>query len=126
MAAMEKRMSDRSTITEKNRIQTLDSGSFRPMVLEAEGRVAVEFMSYGCGYCRAIEPLLQRVAETIEADETIFRVNIAADPDLASEYGISGTPTFVMFLSGQELGRAEGPSPSFASVRDAVTSPFVS
>ena len=125
MAAMEKRMSDRSTITE-NRIQTLDSGSFRPMVLEAEGRVAVEFMSYGCGYCRAIEPLLQRVAETIEADETIFRVNIAADPDLASEYGISGTPTFVMFLSGQELGRAEGPSPSFASVRDAVTSPFVS
>jgi thioredoxin 1 len=126
MAAMEKRMSDRSTITEKNRIQTLDSGSFRPMVLEAEGRVAVEFMSYGCGYCRAIEPLLQRVAETIEADETIFRVNIAADPDLASEYGISGTPTFVMFLSGQELGRAEGPIPSFASVRDAVTSPFVS
>ena len=118
-------MSDGSTVTEE-KIQTLDSGSFRPMVLEAEGRIAVEFMSYGCGYCRAIEPLLQRVAETIEADETIFRVNIAADPDLASEYGISGTPTFVMFLSGQELGRAEGPSPSFASVRDAVTSPFVS
>ena len=96
------------------------------MVLRAEGRIAVEFMSYGCGYCRAIEPLLQQVAENIEADETIFRVNIAADADLASAYGISGTPTFIMFLRGRELGRAEGPSPSFASVRDAVTGPFLS
>ena len=117
-------MSDRSNIAD--RIQTLDSRSFGPMVLEAEGRVAVEFMSYGCGFCRAIEPLLQQVAEEIEGDETIFRVNIAADPDLAGEYGITGTPTFVMFQRGQELGRAEGPSPSFASVRDAVTGPFLS
>ena len=116
-------MSDRSNIAD--RIQTLDSRSFGPMVLEAEGRVAVEFMSYGCGFCRAIEPLLQQVAEEIEEDETIFRVNIAADPDLAGEYGITGTPTFIMFQSGQEFGRAEGPSPSFASVRDAVTGPFV-
>ena len=118
-------MSDGVTDAE-SRIQTLDSGSFGPAVLEGQGRIAVEFMSYGCGYCRAIEPLLQRVAEMIGAEETIFRVNIAADPDLASEYEISGTPTFVMFLNGQELGRAEGPTPSLASVRDAVTGPFVS
>jgi len=125
VAAMEKRMRDGSTVA-ANRIQTLDSTSFGPMVLQAEGRIAVEFMSYGCGYCRAIEPLLQQVAENIAADETIFRVNIAADSDLASAYGISGTPTFIMFLSGRELGRAEGPSPDFASVRDAVTGPFLS
>ena len=115
-----------SSTVEENRIQTLDSGSFRSRVLEGDGRIAVEFMSYGCGYCRAIEPLLQRVAEMIEPDETIFRVNITADPDLASEYEIGGTPTFVMFLNGEELGRAEGPSPNLASVRDAVTGPFVS
>jgi thioredoxin 1 len=109
-----------------NRIQTLDGASFGPMVLDGEGRIAVEFMSYGCGYCRAIEPLLQQVAEMIWQDETIFRVNITADPDLASQYEIGGTPTFVMFLNGEELGRAEGPNPDFASVRDAVTGPFLS
>jgi len=83
-------------------------------------------MSYGCGYCRAIEPLLQQVAETIRDDETIFRVDITADPDLASEYEVSGTPTFVMFLNGQEVGRADGPNPDLQSVMDAVTGPFVS
>jgi thioredoxin 1 len=125
MAATEERMGDSFTVAE-NRIQTLDSGSFGAMVLQREGRIAVEFMSYGCGYCRAIEPLLQRVAAMIGADETIYRVNIAADPALAREYEIGGTPTFVMFLNGEELGRAEGPEPDFASVRDAVTGPFVS
>ena len=109
-----------------DRIQTLDGGSFRAMVLEGEGRMAVEFMSYGCGYCRAIEPLLQQVAEQIGQDETIFRVNINAEPALANDYGIDGTPTFVMFMNGEEVGRAEGPDPDVTSVREAVTGPFVS
>ena len=118
-------MSDGSAVAE-NRIRVIDSASFRSTVLEAQGRIAVEFMSYGCGYCRAIEPTLQKVAQMISSEETIFRVNITADPDLASQYKIGGTPTFIMFLNGQELGRSEGPSPAFASVRDAVTGPFVS
>jgi thioredoxin 1 len=125
MAASEGRMSNSFTVAE-NRIQTLDGASFGPTVLDGEGRIAVEFMSYGCGYCRAIEPLLQQVAEMIWQDETIFRVNITADPDLANQYEVGGTPTFVMFLNGEELGRAEGPNPDFASVRDAVTGPFLS
>ncbi len=108
------------------RIGTLDSASFRTMVLESDGRVAVEFMSYGCGYCRAIEPLLRQVAEMVEGQEAIFRVDITASPDLASDYQVSGTPTFVMFLNGQEVGRVEGPDPTLSSVTQAVTGPFVS
>ena len=107
-------------------IATLDTESFGTMVLEGEGRIAVEFMSYGCGYCRAIEPILQQVAATVAGEETIFRVNIAAAPELASDYDIGGTPTFVMFLNGQEVGRAEGPGPTLSAVTDAVTGPFVS
>ena len=109
-----------------DRIQVVDSASFGPKVLRVDGRIAVEFMSYGCGYCRAIEPALQQVAQMIWPDETIFRVDVTADPDLASEYAIGGTPTFVMFLNGEELGRSEGPIPDLASVRDAITGPFVS
>jgi thioredoxin-like negative regulator of GroEL len=62
----------------------------------------------------------------IAREETIYRVNVTAEPDLASQYGIGGTPTFIMFLNGEELGRAEGPSPDLASVLDAVTGPFLS
>lgn len=62
----------------------------------------------------------------VEGQETIFRVNIATFPDLASDFEIGGTPTFVMFLNGQEVGRVEGPDPTLSSVTQAVTGPFVS
>ena len=107
-------------------IKTVTASTFTRLVLEAEGPIAVEFMSYGCGYCRAMEPALKQVAQMIWPDEKIFRVDITANPDLASEYNVGGTPTFVMFLNGEEVGRSEGPDPDLASVRDAITGPFVS
>ena len=109
----------------QSKIQVIGSPNFDATVLQVQGRVAVEFMSYGCGHCRAIEPALQKVAQSIEADETIVRVDIAADPGLAKAYQIAGTPTFVMFLNGDEAGRAEGPEPDYESVLEAVTGPFV-
>jgi thioredoxin 1 len=81
-------------------------------------------MSYGCAHCREIEPVLEQVAKMVEAREKIFRVNVAVEEELASTYQIQGTPTFVMFLNQNEVGRVEGPSPTVASVLAAVTQPF--
>ena len=84
----------------------------------------VEFMSYGCAHCRAMEPILQEVAEMVKPQETIFRVNIAVEPDLAESYEIEGTPTLLMFLDGKEVGRAEGPRPTTAELLTTITEPF--
>jgi thioredoxin 1 len=105
-------------------IQTVTSASFSSVVLEATGRIVVEFMSYGCAHCRAIEPILAQVAQMVRGDEQIFRINIAVDIELANSYGIGSTPTFVMFLNGAEMGRVEGPKPTVASVLAAVTESF--
>ena len=109
-----------------DRIQTVTSGTFTRLVLEAEGPIAVEFMSYGCAHCRAIEPVLEQVAEMVKSEEKIFRVNIAVEQELAGSYQIQGTPTLVMFLNQNEVGRVEGPSPTVSSVLTAVTQPFQS
>jgi thioredoxin 1 len=109
-----------------DRIQTVTTDAFNSEVLEAKGPIAVEFMSYGCAHCRAIEPVLQQVAETMAGTEKIFRVNIAVEPELASSYEIDGTPTLIMFLNGRQVGRTEGPSPTVSSVLTAVTQPFQS
>jgi thioredoxin 1 len=108
------------------KIQTVTSSTFTRLVLEAKGPVAVEFMSYGCAHCREIEPVLEQVAEMVGPQEKIFRVNIAVEQDLADSYQIQGTPTFVMFLNQNEVGRVEGPSPTKSSVLTAVTQPFES
>ena len=110
----------------RDKIQTVTSGTFTRLVLEAEGPIAVEFMSYGCAHCRAIEPVLEQVAEMVKSEEKIFRVNIAVEQELAGSYQIQGTPTLVMFLNQNEVGRVEGPSPTVSSVLTAVTQPFQS
>jgi len=107
-----------------NLIETATAATFDTLVLHADGPVAVEFMSYGCVHCRAIEPIVQEVARSIADRERVLRVNVAVEGDLAAAYRVRVTPTFVMFLGGNEVGRAEGPQPQVASVTAAVTNPF--
>ena len=109
-----------------DKIQAVTSSTFTRLVLEAEGPIVVEFMSYGCVHCRAIEPVLEKVAETVKSKEKIFRVNTAVDEELSDSYDIQGTPTLLMFLNGKEVGRVEGPHPTVSSVLTAVTQPFES
>jgi thioredoxin 1 len=120
----ESREAATNTSSSSDRIQTVTRETFDALVLEGQGPIAVEFMSYGCAHCRVIEPILQQVATAVAPAETIFRVNTAVEPELAESYEIEGTPTLVMFWNGQEVGRAEGPSPIFASVQTLVTQPF--
>ena len=105
-------------------IRTVTSGTFSDLVLAGDGPVVVEFMSYGCAYCRVIEPVLQQVAEMVKSEERIFRVNVAVERDLTESYEIQSTPTLVMFLNGKEVGRVEGPSPTVPSVLTAMTQAF--
>jgi thioredoxin 1 len=107
-------------------IQTVSSGTFPSLVLEAKGSIVVEFMSYGCSHCQALEPILQQVAEQVKSKENIFRVNTAVEQELADSYAIQGTPTLIMFLNGAEVGRDEGPHPTVPTVLTAITQPFAS
>jgi thioredoxin 1 len=110
--------------TPTDRVRTATGGTFNLLVLEGIGPIVVEFMSYGCSHCQRIEPVLQRVAEMLKTKEKIFRVNVAVERGLADAYAIRGTPTLVMFLNGEEIGRVDGLSPTFPSVLGAVTEPF--
>jgi thioredoxin 1 len=107
-----------------DRIRTVTSGTFEEIVLGAEVPVVAEFMSYGCTHCRIMEPILQEVAGIVEPNETVVRVNVAVEQELATSYQVQGTPTLIMFLDGREVARVEGPSPSVPTVLAAVTQPF--
>ena len=108
----------------QDRIRTVTGGTFEELVLDAEGPVVAEFMSYGCAHCRVMEPILQQVAAMVEPGETIVRINIAVEQRLAASYAVEGTPTLVMFLDGREVSRVEGPRPDVSTVLAAVTQPF--
>lgn len=51
-----------------DRIETVTASDFNERTLHAQGPVAVEFMSYGCGHSRVIKPVLQKVAVSASMD----------------------------------------------------------
>ena len=118
------RLSETTQSASRDAITSLNAAGFDARVLQGHGPIAVEFMSYSCAHCGAMEPVLQQVAETLGSREPIFRVNVAVELDLASTYEIEGTPTLIMFSEGREVGRSEGPDPDAATVLEAVTAPF--
>ncbi len=108
----------------RSEIHTISAASFQERVLDHHGPVAVEFMSYGCGHCRVLEPVIESVAQSLKATESVFRVNVALDEELASRYGIDGTPTLVMFRDSIEVGRSVGPEPTREALMTAMAGPF--
>ena len=109
-----------------DRVATVTSESFDALVLNGQGPIVVEFMSYSCSHCAQIEPVLQQLAERLQSQETILRVNTGLESALSEQYQITGTPTLVMFLDGAEVGRAEGPPPELSRLMSVVTEPFES
>lgn len=105
-------------------IHTVTQKTFANEVLEARGQIVVEFMSYGCAYCRELEPVLVQVAEMGKSNSTFFRVNVAVERELADSYDVETTPTLLMFFNGEVVGRSEGPRPTISSILTAVTEPF--
>jgi thioredoxin 1 len=105
-------------------IRTVTSSAFSELVLDGDGPVVVEFTSYGCAYCHVFGPVLQQVAEIVKSEKRIFRVKVEVERELAGSYEILSTPTLVMFLNGQEVGRVEGPNPTVPSVLAAMTQAF--
>jgi thioredoxin-like negative regulator of GroEL len=105
-------------------VQQADAGNFDDLVLQAPGPVVVEFMSYSCAHCGAMEPVLQQVAKALQTRQLFVRVNVALDAELAARYGIQSTPTIVLFQGGREVGRFQGPLPGVPELQAAVTLPF--
>jgi len=86
----------------------LDDGNFDQEVRASELPLLVEFGATWCGPCKALLPVLERLA-----DENVGRVRVAeADideaPGIAKRFGIRGAPTVVVFRGGVEVARHLG------------------
>jgi thioredoxin-like negative regulator of GroEL len=107
-----------------DRLEMVTEETFEDRVIRGSGPIVVEFMSYGCGHCRTLEPVLQHVAAMLAPRERFYRVNVAVDDALAERFDIRATPTLVMFANAVEVGRVEGPSPHASRLLTALTRPF--
>jgi len=84
------------------------AATFGHEVFDWPGYVLLEFSAKWCGYCRIVEPIVHDLASWRAGCLKVVKVDIDAEPVLAKQYTVKGTPTFILFKNGTQIARREG------------------
>ena len=81
-------------------IVKVNAENFDAEVVNANGRVLVDFFADWCGPCKMLSPILEKVS--IEhPDCKICKINVDESTVLAQKYGVMSIPTVVVLEKGE-------------------------
>ena len=89
-------------------VREVDVESFESQVLASELPMVVDFYSEGCGPCRMLKVILERLAGEFAGRVKVCAVDAHANPDLGIRYRLQAVPTLVFFRGGEAVGAARG------------------
>jgi putative thioredoxin len=95
---------------------TITHANFDDAVLRASATrpVLVDFWAPWCAPCRALAPILDRLADEYAGRFTLAKLNTEDEPELAARYGVRGIPNCKLFIEGEVADEFTGALPESA------------
>jgi len=91
----------------KNVLEVTDA-NFDAEVLKADKPVLVDFGATWCGPCKALAPVVDKLADETVGKYKIVSVDIDDAPGVAQKYGIRGVPAILVFKNGEKTAQHVG------------------
>jgi len=86
-------------MTKSSNVKTLNSDNFDETI--QTGVTLVDFWATWCPPCRALAPILEKVAAHLAGKVNICKLDVDQNEELAMKYAVSAVPTLIIFKDGK-------------------------
>ena len=86
----------------------LNNDNFNKEVMEADKTVLIDFYADWCGPCKMMSPIIDKIAEELDGNVKICKLNVDEAQDMAMKYNVMSIPTLIIFKNGSVVDTIVG------------------
>ncbi len=88
-----------------------NDSTFDKIIANATVPVLVDFGANWCPPCRAMDPVVEQLADELKEQALIVKIDVDENPATTAKFGVRNLPTFIIFNQNQPGTKIIGAAP---------------